>query len=74
MLNFLKTNTSKIILGIIWGFGLACLFHKACTGRNCIIYKAPNVNTITNNIYKHDDTCYKYSVVNSVCNKNVIDA
>ena len=41
---FFKTKESKIILSIVWGLGLSCLFRKACKGRKCIVYSAPNPN------------------------------
>ena len=72
MIPFLKTKLSRIILGILWGLGLACLFRKVCTGRNCIIYKAPKIKDIKNNIYDFDNNCYKYSVVNSECTEDAV--
>jgi hypothetical protein len=73
-MNFLKNENTKIILGILWGFGLACIFNSACNGRNCIIYKAPNKKDIKDNIYEFNDKCYIYNTVDSECNDNVINA
>ena len=46
MLKFLHSQSGKILISILWGFGLACLFRKVCRGRNCIIYNAPDPNEI----------------------------
>ena len=51
ILFFLNSDLSKIILGILWGFGLAVIFRHACLGNNCVIYKSPVPATIKNNIY-----------------------
>ena len=72
-MKFLKNEYTKIILGILWGFGLACIFRSACNGRNCIIYKAPKHKEVIENIYSSDEKCYKYEPVNTECNKDAID-
>ena len=46
MLKFLKRDIGRIIISIIWGFGLATLFRKICKGKNCIILKAPEPKEI----------------------------
>ena len=73
-MKFLKNKYSKIVLGILWGFGLACIFRSACTGRNCVIYKAPKPAEVKNKIYSHEDKCYKYDTVSAECNEDAIDA
>ena len=68
-----KNELLKIIIGIICGFGLSCIFGGACNGRNCIIYKAPNPKDIENNIYKHNERCYTYETVDTECNEDSIN-
>lgn len=68
----IKTQQGRIIVSIIWGLGLACLFRKVCVGRNCIVYKAPNHNLIANNIYSHNSKCYKYDIETTQCVKDAI--
>ena len=70
--NIFKNENTKIILGILWGFGLACIFRQACNGRNCIVYKAPKPSDIKNSIYSHDEKCYKYESVTTDCTENSI--
>jgi hypothetical protein len=68
-----KNDYTKIILGIIWGFGLACIFRSACNGRKCIIYKAPKPNDVENSVYQYNEKCYKYESITTECNKDAID-
>ena len=73
-MNKIKNNdTTKIILGILWGFGLACIFRSACNGRNCIIYKAPRPAQVKNKIYSHEDKCYKYETESTNCEKDSVE-
>jgi hypothetical protein len=71
--NFFKKQYTKIILGLLWGFGLACIFRTACNGRKCIIYKAPKPKDIENNIYGYDEKCYKYKPITTDCDMNAIE-
>jgi hypothetical protein len=70
--NILKNNYTKIILGLLWGFGLACIFRCACNGRKCIIYKAPKPSDVENSVYNYDEKCYKYSTVTTECKDDAI--
>lgn len=68
MKKIIDNDYSKIVLGILWGLGLACIFRSACNGRNCIIYKAPRPAQIKNKIYSQEDKCYKYDAQSTKCN------
>jgi hypothetical protein len=72
-MKFLKNKYSKIILGLLWGFGLSCIFRCACNGRKCIIYKAPKPADVKNKVYNYDEKCYKYETVSTDCNENPVE-
>ena len=74
MLKLLKQNNKNItiVLSIIWGLGLASIFRKVCNKRECINYKAPDPNSIINNIWKIDNKCYSFKNKNTKCVKNTI--
>jgi len=55
------SDVGRIIISILLGLGLATLFRKVCNDRNCIIFKAPNIEKIKNQIFKFDNKCYKFS-------------
>ena len=70
----LNTNEGNIIISIIWGLGLAFLFFKqTCKGEHCIVYAAPPIDDMKNNIYAHKDNaseCYKYKPYTVNCDKS----
>lgn len=72
-IKFLKSEYTKIIIGIIWGFGLACIFRCACEGRKCIIYKAPNPIDVKNKVYNFKDKCYTFKTVTTPCTDDAIE-
>jgi len=67
LVKFIKSKTGIILISIIWGLGLACLFRKVCNDRDCIEYKAPNINFVKNNIWKYNNKCYKYDTTPVKC-------
>lgn len=66
--NVLQSETGKIVLSMLWGFGLACLFQRACKGRNCIIYKAPPPSDVQKQVFRFGGKCYKYTPHAVSCN------
>ena len=46
------SDIGKYIISILLGLGLATLFRKVCKDRNCIVFKAPNIKKIKNQIFK----------------------
>ena len=69
---FVHTETGKIIMSILLGFGLASLFRTVCKDRDCIIFHAPPLDKIQDKIYKNGDKCYKYTPVATKCDANAI--
>ena len=70
MVNFkrlLYTPASKYIISIVLGFGLATLFRKVCKDRNCILFKAPEIEKIENSVYKYNNKCYKFKPKAETC-------
>tara|TARA_B100000674_G_C37796964_1_gene894488 strand:+ start:464 stop:766 length:303 start_codon:yes stop_codon:yes gene_type:complete len=57
---FLQSKKGRIFISIVWGFGLAFLFRKACSGRNCLIIKGPNPKEVAKTTFKHEGKCYQY--------------
>ena len=65
--NFLHSETSKYIFGIILGLGISSLFRKSCNGRKCLVFTSPSIKEIENQIYKYNDKCYQYNISNVSC-------
>ena len=45
----------RSIISILLGLGLATLFRKVCNDRNCLVFKAPKIDKIDNQIFEFDD-------------------
>ena len=67
---FLHTNTGRLIMSILLGFGLATLFRRVCTGNKCMQFKAPPMQDIEDKIYQIRGKCYKYVAEPTVCNSS----
>ena len=60
VMNALHTTNGQYIISFILGIGLASLFRKVCNSRNCIVFKAPDFDEVTKNIYSYDTKCYSF--------------
>lgn len=61
LLNAVKTQLGKNLISIVLGIGLASIFRKACENERCLVFKAPSVSSIKDNVYEHDNSCYKFN-------------
>ncbi len=63
------------IISILLGLGLATLFRRVCKGRNCLIFKAPKIDKIENQIFEFEDKCYKFKKKATKCDnkKKIVD-
>lgn len=71
----LNTPTGRNIVSILLGIGLATIFRRACTDKNCIVFNGPIISEVEGKTFKHGDKCYKYSTVSEKCDpmKRVVD-
>jgi len=74
---FLKEGTGRIIMSVILGIGLASLFRQACKGHNCLRFIPPNLDTLTQQIFKVDlgdenggERCVAYETILTKCDSN----
>jgi len=68
---FVHTQTGKIIMSILLGFGLASLFRRVCKNKDCIIFHAPPLEEFKDKVYKNGNgKCVKYNYVATKCNPN----
>lgn len=66
----LHTKMGVIVISIVLGLGLATIFRKVCTDKNCIIFKGPIISDVVDKTYKHGEKCYKYTINSTTCNPN----
>jgi len=71
----LNSDLGINMISIILGLGIATLFRKVCTDKNCIQFNGPVINEIDGKTYKYGEKCYQYSLMQSKCdpNKKTID-
>ena len=67
---FVHTETGRIIMSILLGFGLASLFRTVCKDKNCLLFYAPPLDKIEDKIYKFDNKCYTYTTKQTKCDKS----
>ena len=68
---FVHTETGKMLMSILLGFGLASLFRTICKDRECLIFHAPSLDDFKDKIYKtNSGKCVKYNPVPSKCSMN----
>ena len=53
---FVGSRTAVIILSIILGLGLSCMFKMSCDSKNCLVYKAPDFSK--KKVIKYNNKCY----------------
>jgi len=66
----LHTKMGVTVISILLGLGLATVFRKVCTDKNCIIFKGPVISDVVDKTYKHGEKCYKYNINPTTCNPN----
>ena len=67
---FVHTETGKIIMSVLLGFGLASLFRTVCKDKDCLIFHAPPLDNFKDKIYKTGNKCYKYNPFATKCRDN----
>ena len=70
----LNTSLGKFFISVLLGLGLATLFRKVCTDKNCISFNGPVISDIDNKIYKYGEKCYKYEPTAATCDSNKKEA
>jgi hypothetical protein len=68
---FVHTETGKVIMSLLLGFGLASLFRTVCKDKNCLTFHAPPLEEIKDKIYKENEKCVKYNFIPTKCNAHI---
>ena len=64
------SDVGRIVISIILGLGLATLFRKVCKERDCLVFHAPKLDKIKNQVFKFKDKCYKFEEEIENCDDN----
>lgn len=63
----LNTELGRFFISVIIGLGLATLFRKSCTDKNCIVFDGPVISEVDGKTFKFGEMCYKYELRPSKC-------
>ena len=63
----MHTKIGQYIISIILGIGLSTLFRKSCEKRNCIVFRAPPLETLEKNTYRYNNKCYNFKETAMKC-------
>jgi hypothetical protein len=63
----LESELGKNIISILLGLGLASLFRKVCTDKNCLQFNGPIISDIEDKTFKHGEKCYQYKAQSDRC-------
>ena len=65
----------RIFISVLLGLGLATLFRKVCTDKNCIAFNGPVISEVQGKTYKHGEMCYQYTSSATTCDpkKKIVD-
>jgi len=64
---FVHTETGKILMSILLGFGLASLFRSVCKGTGCTKFFAAPLEEVKDKIYKRGKRCISYNPLYAKC-------
>lgn len=67
---FVHTETGKMLMSVLLGFGLASLFRTVCKDNKCFIFHAAPLDDFKDKIYKNHGKCIKYTPVATKCTLN----
>ena len=50
----LNTKLGRAFISVLLGIGLATLFQRTCSDKNCIVFNGPVIKEFDDKIYKYD--------------------
>jgi len=65
----INSEYGLVVISAVLGFGLSTLFRKSCDSGKCIQFRAPDLDKIEGNTYKHNGRCYQFNALSGTCNK-----
>ena len=75
LLKAVDTSVGRIVISAILGIGLASIFRKVCNSRDCLVFEAPPMKEVMENIYKYNGRCYRFKESPLACDaeKKIIE-
>lgn len=63
----LRSSFLIILISLIWGFGIAVLFKRACKGDQCVVIKVPTQFVNDGEVIRDRNRCYRLTRYYSPC-------
>lgn len=67
---FVHSNTGRILMSVLLGFGLATFFRTVCKGKRCRVISSPPLKDLEGQTYKFDNKCYTFEQNPITCTNN----
>jgi hypothetical protein len=64
------SDVGRIVISILLGLGLATLFRRVCKERDCLVFHAPEINKIKNQVFRFKNKCYNFEEEIEKCDNN----
>jgi hypothetical protein len=58
----MRTQIGIAMISIILALGIATLFRKVCSDKNCVVFNGPIIGDIVGKTYKYGEKCYQYDI------------
>jgi hypothetical protein len=71
--DFIRSEVGGIVISILWGIGLAMLFRRVCTSRECITVYGPAPSDIRNKTMRYKNKCYVIEPKEASCKDVDVD-
>ncbi len=66
----LYSDFGKILISIILGIGISTLFRRVCSGKDCYVFKSPEFSKVKDQVFKHNNKCYKFQEQSVTCDSS----
>jgi hypothetical protein len=65
----IHTPMGKVLVSALLGFGLATLFRRHCGNGDCLDFRAPKIEEVEKETFRHDGKCYRFKATSVKCDK-----
>jgi len=58
----INTPVGRMFISVLFGLGLATLFAKVCSDKNCLVFHGPVISEIDGKTFQFGSVCYQYEL------------
>jgi len=49
-----------MLIMVLFGIGLAAMFHSTCKDERCVVVRAPDPDVVEKQVFRYNDGCYRF--------------